>query len=124
MSEQNGRLNLKAMQEKTPVVNPLEALRRSMANALCGSVSENDMTKVVAKLKEQALAGDKKAMEIFFKLMLGDGKTPEPPKEPQGIQALADAIQDMVDEIRIAKAAPPKSRAAAINAAKDDDDDD
>lgn len=125
MSGANGRFSLKELQDKAPAVSALEALRKSMANALSGSVSESDMIGIVGKLKEQALAGDKKAMELFFKLMLGDGKTQEPAKEPQGVQALANSIADLVDEIRISKEDAPKGRRRPVlTGPKEDDDED
>lgn len=120
----NGSFNLKDMAKRTPAVPPVEALRRSMVNALAGAVTEKDMADIVAKLKEQSLAGDKKAMEIFFKLMLGDGKIPEPPAEPKGLNKLAEAIEDLVDEVRIAKAGAPKNRRSVLTGPDDEDDED
>ncbi len=122
MSEQNGRFSLKEMQGKTPAVNPIEAMRRQMALGVTGAVREKDIAEMVEKLKAMAMGGNLKAMEMFFKLTLGDGKSAGEEQQPKGMMALADAVEDLVDEIRIAKAAPPKSR-AALNGKVDDDDD-
>lgn len=137
MLEQNGKFNLKAMKETTPPVNPAEAIRKAAALGLSGAMKEQDVADVYAKLKEMALAGDKKAMEMFFKLTLGSGKGEDGRANPvagegQGMKMMAQALQDLVDEIRITKAEQAsrdndpllKKSAAQITSMPRDDDDD
>jgi len=117
----NNGFHVKEMALRTPPVSAMEALRRSMANAVAGAVTERDMDEIVKRLKEDAKNGDKKAMALFFKLVLGDGKEPKEEKEPKGMSAVAEAIRDLVDEVRIAKAPPPRS---LPRGKRDDDEDD
>jgi hypothetical protein len=109
MSATNGKVNLQAMKQMAPPVNPAEAIRKAAALGLSGAMREADVGAVYEKLKQMALAGDKKAMEMFFKLTLGNGKEADARSNPGatdagGMKALAQSIQDLVDEIRITKA--------------------
>ena len=121
--EQNGRFSLKEMAKVTPAVNPVEAMRKAMALGLSGEVKEKDAADLIAKLKEMAMAGNLKAMAMWFKLTMGD----KPMQDDHARLAVADAIADLVDEIRIAKDAPPAKPAKlrhVSNGPKDDDEDD
>lgn len=121
MSEQKGKFSLSALQAQAPAVNPVEAMRRSLAMGVMGALTETDMAAMTAKLKEMALGGDHKAMKMLLDLA-GLGKpAPLAPPEPQGVKALADAIADLVDEIRVAKAPPPKSRPGVLNGPTSDE---
>lgn len=105
-----GTLNLKDAAALAPPVNPVEAMRRQLALALFGGVREQDVLDVAQKLKEMALAGDHKAMQMFFKLMLPDGKAlaSPPAQDSAGLRMMADALRDLVDEIRVSKATEKK----------------
>lgn len=137
MADKNG-FNLQEMKSKTPPVDPAEAIRKAAALGLSGAMKEDDVAAVYRKLKEMALAGDRKAMDMFFKLTLGSGNGAAPAAPPsadggKGMQAMANALRDLVDEIRITKAEqaalanggpPPKNSAARIKHMRDDDDED
>lgn len=132
MSSKNGiGFSLKNMAESTPPVDPAEALRRQLSLAVFNSVKEADVLAVAAKLKEMALAGDLKAMQMFLKLTVGDAPKAPPAPASNGSAALAAAIEDLVDEIRITKAENAgrlndpllkRSAAAIANMTEDDDD--
>jgi hypothetical protein len=68
-----------------------------------------------------AIGGNLKAMQMYLKLTIGEGndKLPEPPMETPGVKQLAEAIENLVDEIRIAQAKQETKRKVL----KDDDDD-
>lgn len=119
MSEQP-KFSLKQMQLQTPAVNPVEAMRRQLALGLMGSVSETDMGKLAAKLKEMALGGDLKAMKMLLDLMMPKAEKETPP-EPQGVKALAEALQDLVDEIRIGNADAPRGKRPLLNGPRDEE---
>lgn len=125
MSEKNG-FNLKAMQALTPKVNPVEAMRKQLALSVYDNVHEKDIAAMMTKLKEMALDGNLGAMKMFLKLTIGEGndKVPEAPAESPGAAALARAVEDLVDEIRIARAEPPAGRRPALKGPRDDDDED
>jgi hypothetical protein len=126
MSEQRKTLKLGEAAALTPPVNPVEAMRRQLAMALFDGVKEDDVLQLATKLKEMALGGDLKAMKMFFDLVVGKEPkaAPPPPSDGAGLKLMALALQDLVDEIRIAKAAPPASRQKALaNGAHDDGED-
>ena len=107
----NGKLILDKARITTPPVSGVEAMRKQLALAVYGNVNDKDVADMMTKLKEMAMAGDLRAMQMWFKLTVGDGKAAAAaPQEPAGVAALAEAIEDLVDEIRVAKAAPPKSK--------------
>lgn len=66
-------LKLSEAAERTPPVNPVEALRQNLQMALFGALTGSDVTQVVEKLKEQALAGDLKATRLLLDLIAGGG---------------------------------------------------
>jgi hypothetical protein len=106
MSDRNGNgnrsLSLREARELTPAVNPVEAMRKQLALALFDGVKEKDVLDVATKLKEMALAGDHKAMQMFFKLMLPDAKASPAPVDPSGgLQAMARAIQNLADQVGV-----------------------
>lgn len=113
-----GTLSLERARELTPPVNAVEAMRRQLAVALFGGVKEQDVLDVAMKLKEMALSGDHKAMQMFFKLMLPDGKQPPaPPQDGAGLRMMAEALGELMGEIRAAKARPA---AALADSPRDD----
>lgn len=108
MSERNGsngKLRLKDALERTPPIdNPVEALRRQLAMAVFNGVKEQDVIDLAGKLKDMAMAGDHKAIKMYFELVLGKNQTAAPaPAEPKELSALASAMRDLVDEIRVAR---------------------
>lgn len=111
MSEQRHSLRLNEAREQTPAVSPVEAMRRQLALAVFDAVKEKDLTDMVNLLKTQAQAGDLKAMKMYFELVGVMGKTQPPPPPPQdsGIKQLAEAMQDLVDEIRVSKRPLPEA---------------
>jgi hypothetical protein len=111
----SGKLRLKEARELTPPVNPVEAMRRQLALAVFNGVKEADVTQMVEKLKEQAMGGDLKAQKMFFELIgaMGKQQAAPPPQDGAGLKMMAEALQDLVDEIRVAKAGPPRSKPAA-----------
>jgi hypothetical protein len=108
-------LRLEDSRALTPPVNPVEAMRRQLALALFDGVKEQDMLDMAAKLKEMAMSGDLKAMKMYFDLMLPKEKVAPPPQDGAGLRMMAEALQDLVDEIRVSKAAPPRSAAKMLN---------
>lgn len=126
MRVNNYPLKLDEARAATPPVNPVEAMRKQLALALFDAVKPQDVIDLALKLKEQAMAGDLKAAKLYLDLMLGkDQPTPPPPAaaESQGLKQLAQAMHDLVDEIRIAKAPPPADALLTHNGVRDDDDD-
>ncbi len=124
MSESNGKhrsLTLDQARTLTPAVNPVEAMRRNLQMAVFGSVSEADMLAMANKLKEQAMGGDLKAMKLYFELMLGKDQKPAPPPPTTGI---AEALRDLVDEIRVTRARNDDPRMQRELAALKDGEDD
>lgn len=123
MSGKNGKLILDDARRLTPPVNPVEAMRRSLALAMFNNVKETDVSALVDKLKEMAMAGDLKAMDMFFKLTTGAGakESPAASGDSAGLRMMADAIHGLVDEIRISKAPPPKSRNRLAHDEADED---
>lgn len=105
MSDRN-TLRLDEARQLTPPVNPVEAMRRQLALALFDGVKEQDLLDMAGRLKEMAMAGDLKAMQLFFKLVLpaGEKAAPPPPQDGAGLKAMADALRDLVDEIRVNRA--------------------
>ena len=101
--DEKQRFNLTEMQELTPAPNPVEAMRKQLALAAFGGVSEADMIAMVGKLKEKAMAGDLRAMDMFFKLTLPDKPAEKPVNIEPGLKAVADAITELVDEVRVTK---------------------
>lgn len=93
MSRINHSLKLSEARAKTPAVNAVEAMRSSLQLALFGAVTEGDVAGMAAKLKEMALAGDLKAMKLFFQLVEGGSK-----QAPQ-LGNLERAIGDLSDEV-------------------------
>lgn len=69
------RFDLKDMERRTPKVGGVEAMRNSLQLALFGAVSERDVVGMAEKLKEMALAGDFKAMKLFFSLVQGPAQS-------------------------------------------------
>lgn len=93
--------------ETTPPVDPVEAMRRQLALAVYDKVKESDIGELVEVLKAQAMKGDLKAMKMFFDLTIGKQQgtpAPKPSEDGQGLKAMADALQNLVDEICISKA--------------------
>lgn len=123
MSERNG-FSLKTLQKQTPRVNPVEAMRKQLALSVYDNVTEKDIGAMMSKLKEMALAGNLKAMQMYLKLTIGEGneKLPETPSETPGVAALARAIENLVDEVRIAKATGAKGKRPLAMTDEDDDD--
>jgi hypothetical protein len=117
----NGVLNLAEARKLTPAVNPVEAMRKQLALSVYDNVNEKDIKAMMDKLKEMAIGGNLKAMQMYLKLTIGEGndKLPEPPMETPGVKQLAEAIENLVDEIRIAQAKQETTRKVL----KDDDDD-
>lgn len=115
MRSGNGSHSLKLDEARalTPPVNPVEAMRRQLALALFDGVKEQDLLDMAAKLKEMAMAGDLKAMALFFKLVLpADKPAPPPPEAGAGLRMMAEAIEDLVDEIRVTRARADRGPAA------------
>jgi hypothetical protein len=75
MSRINHSLKLSEARERTPAVNPVEAMRQQLQLELFGAVKAADVQGIAAKLKDMALAGDLKAMKLFFQLF-DAGKAP------------------------------------------------
>ena len=97
-------LKLSEARELTPVVSPVEAMRRQLTMAVYGGVSEADVVALTQKLKDQALKGDTKAMKMMFELIGAMGpNAAKPAQDESGLAAVADAITDLVDEIRITR---------------------
>lgn len=112
MRGNNGNQSLKLDDARalTPAVNPVEAMRRQLALALFDSVKPQDVLDMALKLKEMAQGGDLKAMKMYFDLVIGKDNKPAPPLPDQnGLKLIGEALQDLVDEIRISKAERPKS---------------
>jgi hypothetical protein len=104
-----GTLKLDEARAITPPVSPVEAMRRQLQLALFDGVKEQDVLTLANKLKEMALAGDLKAMKMFFELVVGkEPKAAPPPSDGQGLKMMAEALQDLVDEIRVTKAREAK----------------
>ncbi len=125
MSEQRNSLRLGEARELTPPVNAVEAMRRQLSVALFGGVKEQDVVDMANKLKEMAQGGDLKAMKMYFDLVLGKDAKPTPPPPPPAV-GIAEALRDLVDEIRIAKH-HSRRKVEAINGnggPHDEDDDD
>jgi len=111
----NQPLKLDDARAMTPPVNPVEAMRRQLAVAVFGAVKEKDLTDMVEKLKSQAQAGDLKAMKMYFELVGVMGKQQAPPAAGDSAAArqIAEALQDLVDEIRVTRAKSEPKRIAA-----------
>lgn len=91
----------------TPPVDPVEAMRRQAAVAAFGAVTEADVEQLVQKLKELALSGDHRAIKMYFELigvMGGKPATQAQAAESGAIRLMAQALQDLVDEIRVTRA--------------------
>lgn len=116
-------LKLNEAREKTPAVDSAEALRRQLSMAVFNGVKESDVVAMVEKIKEQAMAGDHKAQKMFFDLIGATGKAAPPPpaQDSAGLKMMAEALTDLVDEIRISKAPGPKSRKQLANGVEDDE---
>lgn len=108
-NERNGNksLSLAEARERTPAVNPVEAMRKQLAVSLFGGVGEKDMVALATKLKEMALGGDLKAAKMLIELVLPKEK-PQAAANDAAANQVAEALRDLVDEIRITKALPPK----------------
>lgn len=119
MQNSNGNHSLKLDEARklTPAVDPVEAMRRNLALAVFGGVSEQDVMGIVGKIKEQALAGDHKAQQLLLKLVLGDGKVApaQASTDGAGLRMMAEAIKDLVDEIRIDKHAKKPKRITSVD---------
>jgi hypothetical protein len=129
MSESYRPVNLKDARAMTPAVNPVEALRRQLAMGLFNGVKEKDLADMAAKLKEMAMAGDLKAMKLYFDLVLPKEKDPPPPPpkdDSAGLRMMARSLSDLTDEIRISKAHQAKRQKliGANGAAPIDEEDD
>jgi hypothetical protein len=113
-----GTFSLNGARELTPPVNPVEAMRRQLALGVFGAVKEKDVTDLVSKLHAMAMEGDHKAMKMYFELVGVMGKNqqpPAPPAEGAGLKMMAEALQDLVDEIRISKVQAQHEYAAIQN---------
>ena len=127
MSGSNGNrrsLNLSEARELTPPVNPVEAMRKQLALALFDAVKPQDVIDLALKLKEQAMAGDLKAAKLYLDLMLGKDSKPVPPQsaaDSGGLKMMAEALRDLVDEIRIGKAKTAKREQLTLNGAGGED---
>lgn len=110
MSRKNGidRVTLDDARELTPPVDPVEAMRRQLALTLFDAVKPDDVLTLANKLRDMAMAGDLKAMQMYLKLVLPKDQAP-PREDSAGLRLMAEALQNLVDEIRISKAPPPES---------------
>lgn len=114
-------ISLNEARELTPPVSPIEAMRRQLATAVFGSVSEKDVLAMTEKLKEMGMSGDLKAMKMFFDLVVGKDVKPTPPPSDAGANQVAEALRDLVDEIRVTRArsdgpaSRPKQIANGVN---------
>jgi hypothetical protein len=123
--KRNGVLKLDDARERTPTVNPVEAMRKQLAVAVYGAVKESDVEEMVGKLKELALAGDHKAMKMYFELIGVMGKQQPPPPaagDNAGLKLMAESLRDLVDEIRIGKAHAARDTKLLGNGESEDDD--
>lgn len=121
MADRNGRksLTLSEALARTPPVNPVEAMRQQLNLAIFDSVKASDVLDLANKIKEKAMAGDLKAARLYFDLVLGKERKPAPEPSTAGI---ADAIRDLVDEIRIARARTDRQLQSELEALAGDDD--
>ncbi len=121
----NQSLTLAEARERTPAVNPVEAMRRQLALALYDAVKPADVVALAEKLKQQAMAGDTRAAKLFFELVIGKDKPGPAPGAERANNQVAEALRDLVDEIRIAKADKTKRdsdpRLTHARNGKDDD---
>jgi hypothetical protein len=97
-----GTLILDQARRLTPVVNPVEAMRKQLALAVYDHATEKDIGDMMGKLKEMALGGNLQAMKMWLKLTVGEGgeKGASAP-EPSAIGRLADSIEEFIDEMRV-----------------------
>lgn len=65
----NRSLKLDDARRMTPPVSPAEALRQSLHATLLAQFSGDDVREMAGKLKEAALKGDKKAMQMVIQLI-------------------------------------------------------
>jgi hypothetical protein len=103
----NGRRipHLAQMRAQTPPVNPVEAMRKSLALALFGGVSEADVQALAVKLKDMAMQGDLKATKLLLDLILPKEQKPAAQAADSAVGGqIADVLRDLVDEIRIGRA--------------------
>jgi hypothetical protein len=127
MREQpNHSLKLDDARAMTPPVNPVEAMRRQLAVSVFGAVKESDIEQMVTKLKDMAISGDHKAMKMYFELIGVMGKQAQAPPPPQSSNTqIAEALRDLVDEIRVTRAKSNDPRMvrelAALNGDNDHD---
>ena len=96
-------LSLADARERTPAVNPVEAMRRQILVAVAQSVQPEDVVGVLNTLRERALGGDLKAMKMYLEFTMPKQASPAP-AEAAGLKLMAEALTDLVDEIRINKA--------------------
>lgn len=108
----NDSLKLNEAQAMTPAVSPVEAMRKQLALALFDAVKPRDVIDLAMKLKEQAMAGDLKAAKLYLDLMLG--KDQKPTAEVPGMTLMAEALRDLVDEIRVTKARSARAEREAL----------
>src|SRR5688572_28429129 len=88
-----GTLRLADARQMTPKVSATEAMRQQLQLALFGAVTEQDVVGMAAKLKEMALAGDLKAMKLFFQLVMGQAQ-PVAPVVQQAVVVHQQAQQE------------------------------
>lgn len=119
-------LKLDEARRATPPVNPIEAMKQQIAVAVFGAVKEAEVAELVEKLRSMAMAGDLKAAKLYFDLLLPKEQkpAPPPPAEIPGLQQVAEAMRDLVDEIRVTKARSARAELEAlpINGTSDGDD--
>ena len=84
MSSSSGRehpLTLAEARRRMPAVEAAAAMRGQLQLALFGAVTEDDVIGMAGKLKQMALAGDLRAMKLFFELVVGKGQAAPPAQQ-------------------------------------------
>lgn len=117
MSESsNGRsnvLNLGAARQRTPAVSGIKAMQQSLQLVLFGAVTSKDVEAMATRLKEMALAGDLRAMKLFFQLVMGSPQVQAaPPIEVQqqvGVLGHPVTEQALTDEEALAGYRGPRA---------------
>lgn len=107
MSRINQSLKLAEARQRTPAVSAVEAMRSSLQLALFGAVTEADVAGMASKLKEMALAGDLKAMKLFFQMVQSQSQQPQTAGLEQAVHDLADEVARIRKRVVLPAPAPP-----------------